>query len=108
MNETYATKLMNYLRENFTGENYRAILENILTNYMSEDDVRDFCEHEGYEEALQEEYSVTVEFSGSITYHVKASSRQEAIEIGEDMYEQENSYSLVDNINDYEVSAEID
>ena len=108
MNETYATKLMDYLRENYTVEECREVLENILNNYMSEDDIKDFCEREGYEEALQEEYSVTVEFSGSITYHVKASSRQEAIEIGEDMYEQENSYSLVDNIDDYEVSAEID
>lgn len=108
MSESYAEKFMEHLKENYTPEEYKVALENILNNYMSEDDIKDFCEHEGYEEALKEDYFVTVEFSGAITYHVKASSEEEARDIGQDLYEQENPHSLINNINDAEISAEID
>lgn len=108
MSKSYAEKFTEHLKENCTAEERQKILESVLTNYMSDDEVRDLCERAGYEEAIQEDYSVTVEFSGSVTYRINASSEEEAKGIGQDMYEEENPYSLVNKIDDFEISAEID
>lgn len=95
-----AEKLLNYIKENYTEAEYKKIAENLLENYLSEDEVRDFIENEGYEECLIKEYTINIEFIGNTIYHVNATSQEEAEEIAMEMFDGENYSTIIDAIDD--------